>query len=158
MSLSILASKLPLFMVVNMTPWLIAALIFNLIYDSSIILILMSHYKVTLKKEVKIRIVLMSWVFGFVTDICSVIMLLLFAKIIPTIDLYNVFNSASGMIFSVIVLSISIIISYTMVKYLLGRVYVPVKKAQFISLIMAFLTIPYYILLPISFSFSSFLG
>lgn len=154
----ILATKLPFFMVVNITPWIILALLFNLLYDGGLMSFLMAHYKVRLKKDVKIRTILMAWVFGFVGDICTVIVLLIFGKLIPSINLYNLFSSITGMIFSGIVLIISFTIVYNMIKYLLGRVYVHDKKARRISLVMALLTVPYYILLPVSFNFNSPLG
>jgi len=147
---------LPLWMTMHMTPWLVVTLIGNFLLDTVVLLVVLKAFQVPMKKDVKIRTVLMAWVFGFICDFVIVIIILILANSIPEFDIYDPYSHLSGIIVMIMMIIISMVLTFYMIRYLMNRVAVKANHAIQISIVMALCTVPYYILIPINITFDSF--
>lgn len=151
-----ISTALPLFLILNITPWLFVALAFNLLYDSLVLNVLFNIIGVKLKKDVNIRTTMMVWVFGFVADIIGIVILMLLIALVPGVDAYNPYYSIQGVIVFLVALIITMLVSYSIYDYLLGKVYVSKRKRFRIIMWMILLTAPYYMMIPVSIHVNSF--
>lgn len=153
----VLLQTLPIWLKLHMSLWFLVLLIFHLLYDGGILVMLLSVFEVKMKKDVKVRTVIMAWVFGVVIDFVVIILLLILANGIEAYDLKYPMNSAVGVIVLLLMMIFSIVMLYFVIKYLMKRVAIFGARSKKIAFWMAVLTAPYYILLPINVSFDSFL-
>lgn len=151
-----ISTALPLFLILNITPWLFAALAFNLLYDSVVLNVLFNVIGVKLKKDVNIRTTMMVWIFGFVADIVGIVFLMILIAVVPGVDAYNPYYSVQGVIVFLLALIITMLVSYFIYDYLLGKVYVSKRKRLRVNLWMIILTAPYYMMIPVSIHVNSF--
>ncbi|MDA3847119.1 MAG: hypothetical protein PF505_11355 [Vallitaleaceae bacterium] len=148
---------LPLWMTMHMTLWLGATLVGNFLIDMIVLLLLIHLFSIHLKRDVKIRTILMAWVFGFICDFIIIIMLLVLANSIDVFDIYKPYGHVVGIVILAILILTSMVMTFYLIRYLMVRVAVRKEKAVRVAIIMAIVTVPYYILLPINITFNSFL-
>lgn len=152
-----LLQTLPIWLKLHMSLWLLVLLIFNLAYDGGMIVMLFSVFQVKLKKDVRFRAIIMTWIFGVVIDFIVIIALLIIANSVKSYDLKHPMNSVTGIIILILVMVCGIVMLYNVIKYLMKRLAIYGQRSKKIAFWMAILTAPYYILLPINVSFDSFL-
>jgi hypothetical protein len=152
-----MARTIPIWLKLHMSLWFIGLMVFNLLLDSGVMIGLLSIYKVSMKKDVRVRTVFMAWIFGIISDFLIIMTLLVIANGMTNYDISNPYKSISGIIFMSIMMIMSVVLVFFMIKYLMKKVAVFGGKETKIAIWMAVITAPYYILLPINITFESLL-
>lgn len=143
-----LQSNLPMWQLMYMSQYLLAFLVFNLIFDASIVLILLKIYNINMEKVVILRTVIMAWILGFSGDFFSLVFLQLISRIIKGVNIYYIYSNLITICIHILTVLISGLLTFIMTQYLFKRVAIPKRTAYNMAIILSALSAPWLFIVP----------
>lgn len=143
----------PFFIMVFIPPYIIVAIIGNLIIDASIIIIILKkdgYYDALQKSTIKITI-LKIFGLGFLADIIGMsVLITLYGLYQPTINYFRIWDNPISIIAHLSVIVITGVLIFFFNKFIFSRLHLDKKTVFKLSMAMAIITAPWTFLIPMN--------